>query len=223
MFCTTAKMIATAALLGAFATGAHAVTVNFENETFAGDEDNVGTSYVNGMVTFTSLDGKDLYLAKSGANQTAFVPNDTVTPVGTFGDVFLTGDFVKNSSLSMSFAKSLTALSFDVADIDGSGNQAEIFTFTFFSGGLVVGTDVIQAGVNATPGDGAVTTVSFSGLFDTVNIFNATVGKPQTGSNRNIGWGLDNINATVVPLPAGGLLMLTALGGLAVARRRQKA
>jgi hypothetical protein len=217
-------MIATAALVSAFVTGAHAATVNFENEIFAGDEDNVGTSYTNGMVTFTSLDGNDLYLAKSGANQTAFVPNDTVTPVGTFGDVFLTGDFVDNSSLSMSFASALSAVSFDIADIDGGGNQAEVFTFTFKNAGLTVGTVVRQAGVApTTPGDGAVTTVSFSGLFDTVDIFNATVGQPQTGSNRNIGWGLDNIVATPVPLPAGGLLILTALGGLAVARSRKKA
>lgn len=37
------------------------------------------------------------------------------------------------------------------------------------------------------------------------------------------GFGIDDLNATVVPLPAGGLLLLTAIGGLAVFRRWKKA
>jgi len=35
------------------------------------------------------------------------------------------------------------------------------------------------------------------------------------------GFGIDDVNATVVPLPAGGLLLLTAVGGLAAFRRRK--
>lgn len=60
-------------------------------------------------------------------------------------------------------------------------------------------------------------TVSVAGLFD--NITSISFQNLNRGSVR-----IDDIMVTIapVPLPAGGLLLLTALGGIAVARRRSR-
>lgn len=41
------------------------------------------------------------------------------------------------------------------------------------------------------------------------------------GTANQLGGFIDNVSVSAVPLPAGGLLLLTALGGLAAARRRK--
>ena len=216
------NFLTAAAVVGATAGMAQAVTVDFENELAIGPDDTVNVTnsgpYLNNGVTFTSGDEGDLFLVGSNGAVDAFVPNDAVTPVGSFGNVFLTGDFDANSAMTLSFARA-TGISFDIADIDGPGERAEQFFFTFYDGAVEVGTVFRQAGVApTTPGDGTITTIEYTGFFDRVEITNRTVGDP-TGANRPaIGWGIDNIEIDPVPLPAGMVLFLTAFAGLAAFR-----
>ncbi|WP_165354765.1 VPLPA-CTERM sorting domain-containing protein [Tropicimonas sp. IMCC6043] len=170
---------------------------------------------------FSSLDGSDLILVKTGDPVDAFVPNDTPKS-GDLGRIFLTSDFKDDnmtSNVLMSFGSAVTSTMFDIVDIDGltNTNNAEVFTFDFLLNGASVFTKVVTSG-DAGTGDAVVTTISYSSLFDAVEISNGTVGT----STRNIGWGLDNIMTTPVPLPAGVWLMGTALAGFGVASRRRR-
>lgn len=219
------RAISAAAVSLLIAGGAHANVVDFEDEApLSPDPTNESTSYSNGGITFDSLDGNDLFLVQTGTPTNAFVPNDDPSPGGAFGEVFLTGDFIANSAMGLTFDKDLNSISFDIADIDGSGEQAEIFTFEFLFNGSSLSTITKQAGVDADTGDGVITPISFGGQrFDQVLITNRTVGEAD-GSNRpNIGWGIDNINASPVPVPAGVVLLVSGLGGLAFMRRRKSA
>lgn len=218
------RAISAAAVSLLIAGGAHANVVDFEDKApLLTDPENVGTSYSNGGITFDSLDDNDLFLVQTGTPTNAFVPNDDPSPGGAFGEVFLTGDFIANSAMGLTFDKDLNSISFDIADIDGSDDQAEIFTFEFLFNGSSLSTTVVTAG-DPNTGDGVITPISFGGQrFDEVLITNRTVGDP-TGANRpNIGWGIDNINASPVPVPAGVVLLVSGLGGLAFMRRRKSA
>ncbi len=228
-------MIRTFIIGGAFAlaaSGASAALINFEEKaplTGAGAPhfNNVGQSYTNGSITFTS--SESMQLVQTGGKANGFVPNDT--PEGTgggnlpFGEIFLTGDFDDNTDMTLSFATALSGLTFDIADIDGSGTNNERFTFEAFSGGsAVAGSFQEFFGEGRT--DASVVTINFGGIgtFDEIRIFGTT-----PGGTRNIGWGIDNINTVEnnpapnpVPLPAGAILMLTALGGFGVMRSRKR-
>jgi len=195
------------------------VVVDFENEApLTPDPTNVGTSYTNGDITFGSLDGNDLFLVQTGLPTNGFVPNDNVASPGDFGDVFLTGDFQRESAVGLTFVEDLLEITFEVADIDGGGGQQEIFTFEFLNDGSVVNSQVFASG-DANTGDAVVTTVSYTGLIDEVKITNTTF---NPNSNRNIGWGIDNIAISAVPVPLPAVLLLSALVGGAAAYRRRK-
>jgi len=211
-------VVAGALALGA--SGASAFVVDFENESpLTPDPTNVGTSYMNGGITFTSTE--DMQLVGTGNPTSGFVPGDNPVPAGAFDDVFLTGDFNNDTDMSLSFAKELRSISFDIADIDG-GNDSQLgesneeqFTFDFLLGGSSVGSQVVTS--NDVAGDAIVTNITYSGAFDSVNITGVT-----PGGTRNIGWGIDNISATPVPLPAGMVLMVSAFGGLGALRLRRR-
>lgn len=203
------------------ATSGFAATVDFEDAAPLASDPlvfAVGTTYTNGSITFSSTEKMQL-VGTGGSPTSGFVPSDS--PAGTtptvlpFGNVFLTGDFDDDTNMTMSFATNLTGISFDIADIDGSGGDLETFVFTAMLGGSVVDT-VTKTGPGAV--DGEVVEISFADmLFDSVSI----VGTTPNGT-RNIGWGIDNIETTPVPLPAAGLMLVTALGGMAAMRRRKK-
>ena len=233
-------MFRTSIVAGCFAlatSGAMAATVDFENEAPLNPDPTlipVGSTYVNGDITFSSTE--TMQLVGVGGSTSGFVPNDSPadyeggTPAN-FGEVFLTGDFVDNTDMTMSFASALTEISFDVADIDGGrqdgpnrdGNQ-ELFIFEFLMNGVLQGSQTVS-------GDGApdaqVVNIAFSGLFDQVTITGTTI-----RGVRDIGWGLDNIVTTTqanptaapvpVPLPATALLMLSGLGGIGALRAARK-
>jgi hypothetical protein len=229
-------MFKTGLIAGLFvigATGAMAATVDFENESpinqgpGAPDFENVGTTYINGGITFTSTEF--MQLVQTGGQVNGFVPNDNInaasSAVTSFGNIFLTGDFLSNTNMTLSFATALSAISFEIADIDGAGgNSNERFQFEALSAGSVLATTIIQAS-GGTP-DAQVDTISFGGIgtFDQIRIVGTTV-----SGARDIGWGIDNIVTTQapgapspVPLPAGAVLMLTALGGLGALRARKR-
>ena len=77
----------------------------------------------------------------------------------------------------------------------------------------------VASKTNDVAGDGVIVQLSYMGLFDSVEIVGST-----PGGVRNIGWGIDNIRSDVapVPVPAAGLLLMSALGGFAAMRRRKR-
>jgi len=75
-------------------------------------------------------------------------------------------------------------------------------------------------------GAGGSSAFTFTGVFDTVRLTDVTRatfpgGAGSTGKTG--GFDVDAIGVNPVPLPAGGLLLLTALGGVAALRRKRKA
>lgn len=66
---------------------------------------------------------------------------------------------------------------------------------------------------------------TFSGIFDTIRLTDMTLAlfgtSPSTQSDGG-GFDVDSIGVSPVPVPAAGLLLLTALGGAAALRRRRK-
>lgn len=117
-------------------------------------------------------------------------------------------------------------------EIPGSSGLSDIMRIAFFLTDVddvnnfafqinTVGGDVADQIVNNKPGngrkDGELLLVTM--LFDKpVSLLNIDM---RAGNND--GFGMDGIRVAAVPLPAGGLLLLTALGGAAVLRRRKRA
>ncbi len=165
-----------------------------------------------------------------GTSTDGFVPFDTPVP-DTFGEIFLTGDFNKNTDMTLTFGGALNSILFDIADIDGGDDDNiigqssdESFLVEYLLGAALVSSITVTS--NDVTGDGTVTPFSFVGLFDKVSITGTT-----PGGIRNIGWGIDNITTTsatstpTVPLPAAFPLFAGGLGllGLLGWRRKRKA
>ena len=101
---------------------------------------------------------------------------------------------------------STNGISFSLADAFGGGSMLTYGEVTGPAGPYRVGawTEVVSG-----------FTVTTAGLF------NLDFG--ATGRGDTLGGLIDNVSIAPVPLPAGALLLLTAIGGIAVARRRNAA
>ena len=217
---TKALMAAAAAVT--LAGPAAALNIDFEGYLAPGQNvDTLGTSaLIHPIVTATSA-GPDLRVVRVGSPTDAFVPNDEVTPAGAFGTAFLSTDLWSPViDVTLSFSKIVKDLSFYIADIDGRGpaSNNEEFTATAYKGGAAVGSIYVDAPMVGGDGVAWLFDMSGFGYVDEVVISGVT-----DGGQRLIGWGLDNIQATPIPVPAAGLMMLAGLGGLAAARRRKTA
>ncbi len=230
------KTIVTAGAFALAATALHATPVDFEGTLGGGQNSlHVGTNYSLGGINFEAGPNDDhLQLVRvggGGGNPTdGFVPNDQPQPLGVFGTTFLTGDFIGggDTGLTMTFDEGdIGGISFQIADIDGrggNGQDVETFSVKAFLDGALVGSLTRFSGDVAGPGEdptGDANAVGFS--FADLRLDTIVINGSTPGNNRNIGWGLDNIEVAPVPLPAGGLLLLAGIGGLAVMRRRRKA
>lgn len=219
------KTLTIAAALTFSAVAANAAILDFETG-FSGDETPiVGNEFVGGFdVTFSSPNG--LSIVEVGGNTDGFVPNDTPNPPDAFGDYFLTSDFGTVTSLTINYGTAVAAASFDVADIDGSGNDLEVFTFIARdTGGNVLDTQVVD-GNNPLAGDAAVTRIGFSGLAGLIS--EIEISGTTAGGTRFIGIAFDNFDTMAdttspIPLPAGAPLALLGLGALGALRARRKA
>jgi hypothetical protein len=95
----------------------------------------------------------------------------------------------------------------------------------FYSVAEALGGGLLSYGEVTGPGGpyqvGTWTEVVSRFTVSTAGLFNLDFG--ATGREDTLGGLIDNVSIAPVPLPAGALLLLTAIGGLAVARRRTTA
>lgn len=218
------KTLLTAAAAFMFASTAQAALLDFEtgytgNKTaIAGDEFEAAFG-----VTFSSVGGVNI--VKVGGPADGFVPGDTPNPVDAFGSYFLTSSFGTVTQLVIDYTLGVSEASFDVGDIDGSGNDLEEFTFVAKDEfGNVLSSQFVD-GNDANAGDAAVTTIGFSGL--SALISKIEISGTTVGGTRNIGIAFDNFNTTLdtttpVPLPAALPLAMAGVGALGFVRSRRK-
>lgn len=90
-------------------------------------------------------------------------------------------------------------------------------TIEFFLGGTMLGSVTGPDGVATAVGQWSLVTAQF--MIDTIG--QQTLRFAAAGTNDSYGGLIDDVSIAAVPVPAGGVLLLTALGGLALARRRK--
>lgn len=202
--------------------GAHAASLSIDFETGYTDDVTIladGAEIAPG-VTVSSTE-EPIQVVKVGEPRDGFIPDDMPAD-NSFGNFFLTGDFDNDTDLTLSFATAVKGLTFDIADIDGSGetvtSSTEFFSFIASLNGSVVQEIFVDA--TQVSGDAQVVEIAFGAdtQIDALEIVGVT-----KGGTRNIGWGIDNIHASPVPLPAAGWLLIGAFGGLAAMKRRKTA
>lgn len=164
----------------------------------------------------------------------------TVTQTGVTGD-----PFTANGTIDV-----LAGASFNAVFDDGDSAGTAYFNLHNYSGSTAAVTFVVttiqQCVLSCGFTDGAFIDLNWNGLFDGAPEY--SVGENQTGSwtfsfliaassiqyfdfiygdpygTANLKPDFDfTVEAALVPLPAGGLLLLSALGGLGLARRRRSA
>ena len=223
------KKIALAALLAVVASGSvvQAATI-VQNGSF---EDSPGTTGLNGRA-FNSLvsgaPGWDIFTTVPGWKATggAGIEIQTDKAVGQtdalFGEHYVELDSNNNSSMHQTL--SLTAgrylLSFWYSPRALQGNsQAQTNGISYAIANLA-GSVTGPGGVNGTKvGDWTEITGIFNvGADSTYNLDFAAV-----GTSDSYGGFIDNVSVAAVPVPAAGLLLVGALGGLAALRRRRAA
>jgi len=219
MFRTTLlAAIVAAAPLAVTAAG----VIDFEDQPFG----NLPGALTIGDVTFSSpgtlniVDVND----SQGDNRNGFVPNDNPNPVDALGERFLATAFATVSRLVVTYGTPVTGLNFDLADIDGSGDNTEVFTITARDADDNVLVTEVLTPASPGAGDRNVVNVSFA---STTPISSFEVEGTTEGGQRLIGIAFDNFDPTMpsmsaVPVPAGLPLLLGGLGAFAWMRRRQQ-
>ncbi|AVL52232.1 VPLPA-CTERM sorting domain-containing protein [Roseobacter denitrificans] len=171
-----------------------------------------------------------------GGDTIGFV-NDTMRPNDTdddatadLGNFFLrttnalSGPLNTTPVFSLSFAGGASSVSGEIWDIDGTSvNNTEQWNVTanLLGGGsssILSFLGSSNGSNTATSLDGKAWAFSFSGLGTITSVDFNFVGSETTG----IGAAVDNLVIAPVPLPAGGLLLISGFAVAAAVRRRRK-
>ena len=172
----------------------------------------VATDFDNGWATWIEYDP---YAARGTKNDRDNPLNALGSNLDTFFEIGL------GSTVTLQFGKQFaangTGTLFEVTFGNVSGWPESI---DIFVGSISTGTfEFVRSMTNAEAAGGG--SFSFSGgPFDALQLVDTSnaIGNDTTG-----GWDIAAARVSVVPLPAGGLLLLTGLGALALYRRRKQA
>lgn len=238
------SLIAASALALCLPAVASAATIiNFENGYSDDEELTSPTELLNSLgnasgVTLTAPSGSMTVEATGspGGDTIGFV-NDTMRPNDTdddatadLGNFFLrttnalSGPLNTTPVFSLSFAGGASSVSGEIWDIDGTSvNNTEQWNVTanLLGGGsssILSFLGSSNGSNTATSLDGKAWAFSFSGLGTITSVDFNFVGSETTG----IGAAVDNLVIAPVPLPAGGLLLISGFAVAAAVRRRRK-
>ncbi len=230
------KSFAAAAMAGLFATGAQALTLDFDtaNTGSIGPGNITGSEFTDFGVVITGGAGTNLALFNSNCG-TDFDSSCTTTATdgdlatgpafGTApqGNVLINNggtsanpnDNASGGLFNFAFLSPVTFSSIDILDLDES-NLATKIAFTFgFAGGASQMFDG-TGGVLQNPGfsgDNSLRTFTF----DLLNVTSLSV------ELKNISGAISSVSYAPVPLPAALPLLLAGVGALGIAARRRKA
>lgn len=178
----------------------------------------VGASGTSSWDIFTSVPGWTASGGLDGSGDGLEIQTAKTIPLTPFdGDYYAELDGDKNATISQSISLSTGrySLSFGYSPRDDS------ITTNVISYGI---STLFQDTVNGPAADvpqGAWTEVEFEFVVATAGEFDLFF--DAAGDSDSVGGFVDDVAINAVPLPAGGLLLLTALGGVAALRRRRKA
>lgn len=221
------RLVSTSALI-LVAGSACALSVDFEG-SWASDPFSLGKQYTGfAGITLTTTNDSEMRIIGVGGPGDAFshatdhTKDDTPYPFweNPFGDWFLSGDGVGNDDLKMTFDTPMKGVRFDIADIDGMRRDPfdETFEVNYLLGGTIVDTQIVK-GSTAAIWEGRITQFSYLGMVDEVTILGTTAAETASPGSWDMGWGLDNIEAGIVPLPGSAVLLLGGVGAFVALRR----
>lgn len=190
----------TAALAVALSGAAHATTIDFESDA-VGPVNNGFVSVDSDIASFSDTSGADLQLADFGVQSDG-------RGLAVFDD--------DDSQLQIDFTRGVRDLKLTFGNDDPSATTEPLLAVFrgFFNGQFVA-----QSTVVANRDDVANQTITLGETkVDQAIFWYANL----DGSVADLAEIVDNIEFTVVPLPAGMPLILTGLGGMYVLRRRGK-
>lgn len=208
------EKIKSVALAGAFvaasAVAASALTIEYDNSPDLSLYAGSSTDLAPGTEWFTGFEPAVVSGSESGEYRSPFEGSAYAD-----ADFFTVGSPAPNEANAafLTFNTARTMLSLLWGSIDAYNG------LIFFNGDAEVaqvgGQDVLNAGANPEGLEAVFVSISGIGKFDSVLFISDYL---EQGDIRPA---FEFSNVAAVPLPAGGVLLLTALGGLAIARRRK--
>lgn len=225
--------IGIAAVLACGVSAAHAATVvngSFEMDAGIAQDGQAFSTLAagtgeNSWSVFNSLPG---WTTTSGAGIEIQTANTLGSINAQDGQHYVELDSHNNSSMQQSINFSSTGsylLSFFYSPRD-SNTASNVIDYSLFDAvspfAAVLGGSV--TGPSAGPPVTAVGVwTQISAIFVITQVGNYNLKFAAGGTNNSLGGFVDNVSIAAVPVPAGGLLLLGALGGLAALRRRKTA
>lgn len=170
----------------------------------------------DGATTLKIGNGTAAFSNDSGARGITTITYDGDSTVGN----------VNSASMIANFQNSAGSFYFDVDGGTAQFDHPADFTATIWdtSGHSATYTETLQAGFNPTLYFNQFT--GYQGIdFQSIGALQFSVASTNTGNDQldySLDGALNGISVSTVPVPAGGILLLTGLGALGFARRRSQ-